>query len=160
VTADFRWQEGELRFAIRTDDRPDDASVKTDESERFLTIHSAIRDEVWAHVEQRRAAGKTELFDLSAKVATTRMGRWLRKIDGLNLDARQTFYSLRHNVVTEFEGMANRREITESLAAYLTGHSTGQTVRAKKYIHRKVKEVAAAIEALPNPFAPVLVEAA
>jgi integrase len=162
-TADFRWDDGELRFDIRTDHRQgDEATLKTKESTRFLTIHSSVRDLVWAHIEQRRVVlgGEGRIFDLpryggrSGRAATNRIGLWLRKIEGLTLEPRQSFYSLRHNAVTEFERMALAKDITETLAAFLTGHSTGKTVRGSIYIHRS-KEVAAAIEKLPNPFEPV-----
>src|SRR5262249_47976543 len=57
------------------------------------------------------------------------------------------------SAATAFEQMALDREITEGLAEYLTGHAS--TVRRRVYSHRKIDEIARAVENLPTPFSPV-----
>lgn len=154
AVADFFWEEGELRFNIRTDERRDAATLKTDSAERFLTIHSEIRDEVWAQVQARRAAGKDMMFDLPAygtRYITNKIGKWLRsKKLGLTLGARQRFYSMRHNITTQFSKMAELGFITEALAEFLTHPPSN--VRRRVYIHRDVHEISRAVEALDHPF--------
>jgi integrase len=149
-----------LCLAIRKDNREDaEKTVKTPQSKRFLVIHSAARPTVERYLAERRAAidGEEPLFDLpkyggrSAKAATNRSGKWLRSIPGLNLGERQSFYSFRHSVASEFDRHPDK--VSEKLACYITGHSDGKsTVRRRVYLHPSVEDVRRAVELLPNPF--------
>jgi len=54
--ADFVERDGQLVFHVRTNNRTgDEKTVKTPQSERFITVHSAIRGVVEQHLRDRRA---------------------------------------------------------------------------------------------------------
>jgi integrase len=167
-TADFEVRDGALTLWVRKDNRQgDERSLKTAKSKRFIVIHSAARPVIERYLAERRAAlgGEGALFGLpkyggrSATAATNKLGLWLRKIPGLAVEEKQSFYSFRHTVCTEFERHPDK--VSDALGCFITGHADGKsTVKRRVYLHPTVEDVRKAIELLPNPFEPAFREAA
>jgi integrase len=145
-TRDVVVEDGELIFFVRTTHRVgDEKTLKTRTSKRWFVIHSAIRDEFATYVASLPPG---PLFpDVKpyggrrAKAASMIVANWLR--DVVKIDQSKSFHSWRHTVKT----MLQAKGVPDRFSDWITGHAGPANV-AKRYLHPKIEEVAAAIETL------------
>jgi integrase len=154
---DVTHEDGIPVFHIRTRFRTGEMeTVKTPQSIRRFTLHSAIRDEVLRHVANRPAEGP--LFNLpvyadgrSNTAASNRISRWLdANVEISDRDQKMPTHSFRHYVASYFEARVDEGKMSRRLADYLTGHAVPD-VKSKKYIHWSAQKISAQIETLPSP---------
>jgi integrase len=155
---DIQIEDGVPVFFIDTRHRVGPEKVlKTKKSKRWVTLHSAMRDDFMTYVDSLPPGSYlfpnlTPYKGRRNKDASNRLGRWLHKLgigflpDGKTPDPQKSFHSHRHTVKT----MLETNGVPDRLSDFITGHA-GPAAVAKKYLHRHVHEVEAAIEGITDP---------
>jgi integrase len=147
--ADFEWVGEHLVFHIRLDNREEGQTLKNHTTTpRRFPLHSAIRDEIAAHLATLPAGSplfpkvKVDQDGKRGKNAGYTIMRWLRGI-GIT-DPRKVFHCHRHTVKTVCRGKIDRE-----IRNYITGHANGD--QASEYGEYPIEMLAKEIEKIPNP---------
>jgi integrase len=150
-TRDIEQIEGQWVIHIRLDHRGEGASIKNDESERTIPIHSRLVEEGFVEYVQTLPDGPLfpkvtpDKFGSRGGNATKGISNWVRHEVGITDKRIKPTHSWRHR----FKSISREAGIPEEIHDAITGHTNGSVSR--DYGSVTIAAMAQAIEKLRSP---------